>query len=208
MKRLVVSLMAATILVAGTPAAHAAGELELSNDGATWSSNLAHPVFDPSVRVVPGRVETASFHVRNAAATDGALTVDVLGQGSTDLIDTGDLELSVRASGGTWRPVGRHGPHHVVSDDRIAARGTAQIDVRVAFDPRSTNATQTKLLDLDFEVRLTRAAAAAAEDTLGAGLLPDTGAPAGWPLMIGVTLALAGIVITASGRREEEDNHV
>jgi LPXTG-motif cell wall-anchored protein len=207
MKRLVVSLMVATTLVAGAPAAHAAGELELSNDGATWSSNLAHPVFDPSVRVVPGDVETASFHVRNAAATGGALTVDVLERGSTDLIDTGDLDLSVRSSGGTWRPVGRHGLHQVVTDDRIAARGTAQIDVRVAFDPRSTNATQTKLLNLDFEIRLTRAAAAA-EDTLGNGLLPDTGAPAAWPLMIGVALALAGIVITASGRREEEDNHV
>ena len=105
---LVLGVLAAvgTILPAG--AAHAADPLELSIDGATWSSTLPGALFGSPAAAVPGDVIASALWVRNGSADPARVTLDVaddLGVSAGTL--AGDLTLAIDgtpAPGGTrWQ---------------------------------------------------------------------------------------------------------
>ncbi len=187
-------VMTTTTLLAVPGAAAAADEIGLSRDGRTWSAELAEPLFDPAFRWVPGDVETASFLVRNQAADTGDLTIDVIGTRVDTLLETGDLEVATRAGDGDWVAVSEPGTHRL-SRTTVAAGAQERVDVRVSFDPASTNASQLTQLALRFTVRLSDSRAGS---DAGAGLLPDTGAPRVAGLLVVAVGAVVGGLVLAS----------
>lgn len=94
--------VAAMIGVTTSPAV-AAGELELSRDGTSWSPDLSEPLFDSNVRWVPGDIRSSSFFVRNLTSQQGRLSMDILDTAATELIDTGNISIDAQGAGGLGR---------------------------------------------------------------------------------------------------------
>lgn len=213
-----VRLAAAASTVALWPmAAHAADELGLSNDGTTWASTLPAPLFDPNVRWVPGDRQEESFWVRNLSGDGAVLDIAVLGSPIDSLVETGDLDVEVKAGNGPWHATDQAGRHTLVSSMPVEAGQREKVTVAVDFDPASTNHSQFKRLELAFEVRLT-------QDTLGGngshdghhgsghhgdrdrnGDLPGTGGLPWWVLPLGTALTGAGAFAVAATREEQVD---
>jgi len=78
---------------AATPA-NAADELQLSNDGSTWSSTLGSDVFAQSRSLIPGSTVDGTFFVRNATTSPAWIRVGV----SELTVTSEDLALSLRLS--------------------------------------------------------------------------------------------------------------
>ena len=169
--------VAAMIGVTTSPAV-AAGELELSRDGTSWSPDLSEPLFDSNVRWVPGDIRSSSFFVRNLTSQQGRLSMDILDTAATELIDTGDISIDAQGAGGAWTPATQAGIHRLLSDGVVPGGATRRIDVTIAFDPASGNYSQLKSLALHFACSSSRtstipvratAKATAATATIAAG---------------------------------------
>lgn len=193
------------ILIASVTPASAAPAVGLSRDGVTYSSSLEAPLFDPDIRWVPGDSRTESFFVRNLAADDADLSIDVLGVSVDSLMQTGDLTVSARGADGTWRDVSAPGTHRLVSAVDLATGRAARVDVKVDLSSGSTNVSQVRRLALDVRVLLSQDLGTPPDDLFGA--LPDTGAPAPWSLVAGLALVAGGITL-ARQRRNKESSHV
>lgn len=71
-----VGVAAAAMLLTGTPAAFAAEDhLQISRDGQSWPATVPVPVFDESVRYVPGTSNTATIWVRNSSSEPASLSL-------------------------------------------------------------------------------------------------------------------------------------
>jgi len=196
----------------------AAGELGLSNDGVTWAASLPSPLFDSSFRWVPGDGQQRSFWVRNQSSDQAVLDVTVLGSSVDSLMETGDLEVKVRAGSGAWHSTRQVGRHKLISSMDVAAGQQEKITVAVDFDFASTNVSQVKKFNLAFEIRLT-------QDTSGNnggkhhgdrdgngsnghhhkeknGDLPGTGGLPWWVLPLGTVLTGGGIALVTGARKE------
>ncbi|MDR7086717.1 hypothetical protein J2X11_001556 [Aeromicrobium panaciterrae] len=167
-----------TLILASSSAssAVAAGELELSLDGTHWMSSITTPLFDPSLRWVPGDSETEAFFIRNQGGSSGDLTVDILGPAADGLIESGDLHVTAKGGGGDWTAVSEGGIHRLLTAPDLADGAVSKIKVNVAYDPSSTNPTQLLASQLTFRVTLSESAPNGDVGDAGAGL-PDTGAP-------------------------------
>lgn len=209
------------LIMVGTSSgsAHASDEIGLSTDGSTWASILPEPLFASAIRWVPGDSRTESFFVRNQASDDGDLSVRVLASAQDDLMETGDLRISARSGEGPWSRVDEPGTHVLV--ERVLAPGERErVDVRVDFDPASTNVSRLRSLDLQLDARLTRSVpdpagerdekalvgdeeiVSDAGERFGVGgLLPGTGGAAFWLLLLAGAAAVAGAAtLTHRGR--------
>jgi len=208
--------MAALLVLTGAPA-HAADELMLSRDGVTWTPELVDPLFDASVRWVPGDVRTESFYVRNESEQAGRLSIDILGTPVHTLLDTGDLDIDAQGAGGAWASVSTPGTHRLLSDGSVPADSARRVDVTVQFDSASTNVSQLKSLELEFRVGLVQNVDEDGSDSDGAdgsddsdesddasGLLPDTGAPSTWWALGGVVTLGIGILMTRRTLRRRQ----
>lgn len=216
MKRFLGRLLGMTLLIAGASLspAFAANELGLSRDGVNWSNSITNPIFDESMRWVPGDSEAATFYVRNQGGTLGDLTVDVLGSRVGDLIDSGDLHVTAKGGNGAWTKVSEGGTHRLLTSLNIPDGAVVPIKVTVAFDFSSPNATQNRASDLNFRVALAQAAAIAPtddekgnkkDDETGSSGLPGTGAPAiGW--FVAISAVLMGVGLALVRRRHEEES--
>jgi hypothetical protein len=147
--------LTAAILLTAAPAV-AADEIGLSSDGVSWGSTLTQPLFDPAFRWVPGDRETTSFWVRNQSNERALLNVAILGSSIDSLMETGDLSVKVAAASGGGGSTTTTGRHELLSSRPVEPGQTERIDVTVAIDSASTNQSQVKTLDLQFEVRLTQ----------------------------------------------------
>ena len=144
----------AGLLVLTAAPAQAADELSFSRDGVTWAAELADPLFDSSVRWVPGDERTESFYVRNETAQTGRLAIDILGTPVHTLLGTGDIDIDAQGAGGDWTSVSTPGAHRLLSDGSVPADSARRVDVTVHFDSASTNESQLKSLELAFRVFL------------------------------------------------------
>lgn len=211
MNRALRRLLPVTILLLtmlATPA-HAADELALSRDGQSWTSSIDAPLFDESMRWVPGDTESAQFFVRNQGGTPGDLTVDVISSRAGRLMDSGDLHITAKGGGGTWSSVSKGGTHRLLSSPDIADGAVVPITVTVAFDADSTSITQLRSTSFTLRVTLSESARTGGGDGDGNGLLPDTGAPATWIAGLGALLVGVGLAFVARRRaRKEADAHV
>jgi LPXTG-motif cell wall-anchored protein len=185
----------------------------LSRDGVTWTPELVDPLFDSSVRWVPGDERTESFFVRNDSAQAGRLAIDILGTPVHTLLDTGDLDIDAQGAGGAWVSVSTPGTHRLLSDGSVPADDARRVDVTVHFDSASTNVSQLKSLELAFRVSLVQDVDEDGSDSDGSdgsddsddasGLLPDTGAPSPWWALGGlVTLGIGLLMSRRTPRRQ------
>ncbi|KAA1399236.1 hypothetical protein [Aeromicrobium ginsengisoli] len=175
MKRLLTLVLAIGLVLIGGPAS-AADEIGLSRDGVTFTSSLSGSLFDSAFIWVPGDVESETFYVRNQGGDTARLTVDIIGEQISDLIESGDLHVTA-TSGSHSTTVSAPGDHRLLSIPGVKADQIVPVTVTVAFDEASTNETQLLSSDLTFRINLKQTSAVLGEDDEDDdGLLPDTGA--------------------------------
>lgn len=222
-------LVALVLLLSLTAApAHAAGEIGLSPDGKKWSNKLAAPLFDSTVRWVPGDERTATFYVRNQSSSDALLDLVIEGSTVDDLMRTGDLTVTAQGGDSPWRAARAVGPQTMVQSQPLPPGTTNKMTITVAFAESSPNLS--KRLAFDFNLRLSLT-----ENTSGIvlppgqngskpgngqgngpgngngnsglqSLLPGTGNIIhGWWVALGLALTGGGAVLVA--RRRKEENH-
>ncbi|MCW2856062.1 MAG: hypothetical protein JWR52_1677 [Marmoricola sp.] len=159
MRRLFALAFAFVVALVGLAGpASASGELGLSPDGVTWGATLPSPLFDPAFRWVPGDSEVASFFVRNQSTDAAVLDLTMLTGPVQTLIETGDLTVGASVDSGPFTDVNTPGTHALIHQVPVTAGASHKINVRVTFDPASSNQSQAKQLDLRFTVTLTQAA--------------------------------------------------
>jgi hypothetical protein len=192
-KRLAGAVASALILLlvmpAGADAAHR--QLELSRDGRHWTSSLKAPLFDPTVRWVPGDRRVAHFWARNTSSDPGRLTIDIKATGADRLIRTGDLTIRARGGGGGSTPVNRPGRHRLLRIESLAPRHRVRVTIAVTLAPSATNVAQAKRLRLAFGARLeqlTRRPRHGTHDVHRGELTPWLVAAGAGPLGVGAAL--------------------
>lgn len=165
MRTVVLSVLAFALLAVPAAPASAADEIGLSRDGQTWSSTLTDPLFDSGVTWVPGDVRRVSFWVRNRASTSAVISATVLAAGDR-LISDEHVVLRARTNG-AWIPLKNGKTSRQLTDATISAGGKVKVTLEAAFDPASTNVSQTQSTHLTLGVRLTEAASAVSSDAGG-----------------------------------------
>ncbi|MEZ0580021.1 LPXTG cell wall anchor domain-containing protein [Nocardioides sp. MH1] len=199
-------LLAAVVLTTGAGAARADDEVGLSLDGHQWSASLSRPLFDPAFRWVPGDTETRSLWVRNQGPTAASMEVGMRTLDPDALVQNEDLRIDARVHHGSWLPLTADGTAQTLLDRGLEKGARVRIDLRVAFDPASTNVTQVRTLPLKFVVRLTQSAPRGDGGPHGTdGDLPDTGSTVQpWQLWLAGGLIGCGIALVVRRRKEEE----
>lgn len=227
-----VAVAAALVVAPGaTSAARAAdGDLLVSTDGVAYTTGTTLPLFAPSVRFVPGDVDSAQVWVKNAATTAGLLRVELINPATDDPLFASHLALSATPAGGVLQPVGfdtaiANGTCTVLSGTRVLAAGESlRLDIRSAVDTALTGA-QGQQGAVTFALRATlvdAAAGAAAQPGTAClavpdagptpppnpGSLPHTGGTVPWTLVVLGALALgSGGFAFVVGRRRRRDDH-
>lgn len=190
---LAVMLSALTLIFAGATGASAADGISVSRDGRTWASTLPSPLFDDSVRWVPGDTRVAQFFVRNDSGMPSEMQVDFVSTRIDELVRIGDLEVSARVDGGPWGSVDAAQTEEL-ADATVAAGGVRPVEVRVTLPSDSPNLTQ--ILDLAFEVRVTLSQQAG-------GLIPTGGDIRLALLVVAATVAATGAILLGLARRRD-----
>lgn len=218
MTRSVARVVALAVLLLGVMAspAHAADELGLSPDGQTWSGQLSGPLFDPTVRWVPGDARRAQFYVRNQAADSGTLTIAVLSRDLDRLLRDDHLQLSARVGSDAWVDLAPGGQAVRLNAAALPAEAVRKVEVRARFDFASGNRTQRDAVAMDFKVTLSGADSTPVPDPNDPDGtpdpkddtdLPDTGAPpVGW-LLVAAGAAIGFGLALMKRRRREEPGH-
>lgn len=152
-RRLLLALVVTASLL-GASVAYASGEIGLSEDGASWSSGLDGPLFDPDARWVPGDSRTETFYVRNQGPTGASMTIEARSTDEDDLLADDEIDLRARADGGAWVDLRNGAASTELNDDAIEQDGVVRVDVNASFDPASSNRSQTARVALDFRVHL------------------------------------------------------
>ncbi|QIX26923.1 hypothetical protein ncot_10140 [Nocardioides sp. JQ2195] len=216
MKHLLGKLVLVAALALGVPSpAVAADEVGVSWDGQSWSSHLAEPLFDPSVRWVPGDVREVSFFVRNQASDAGHLTISVESRDRDHLLRNGDIDLSAKVGRDRRVRLEQTDRTFRLSSDSLSGGESRRIRIRASYDPTSTNATQRDDLALSFRVTLADASATNGGAVTDGSpdesdrLLPGTGAPAtGWLIVTaGVGMGVGAALMRRKDRKEAGTGH-
>jgi hypothetical protein len=219
-------LLAATMAAVPT-AAHASDRVGLSTDGVTWSATLSAPLFDPNFRWVPGDREESSFWVRNQSTDGATLDIAVLGSAVDALMETGDLDVQVRAGDGPWHSTNHVGRQSLVSSMAVAPGQEMKVTVAISLDPASLSESESKTVDLRFDVQLTQAVPGGngqrddhsdsdsddhsdndsddGSDDRDASGLPGTGGPPWWPLVAGAAVVAGGAALSSVTRRRHRN---
>lgn len=216
MIRRLAGVLAATLVLAAASAspALAANEIALSSDGQHWSRTLTQPLFDPAVLWVPGDSRTASFYVRNEAASAGDLAIAVRSDDPDRLLADDHVGIQARAGAGPWVALEAAGSLHRLAAAAIPAGSRIRLEVRASFDALSANQTQVDRAGLTFVVGLAEALTSGGtgpqdDDTdggaggptlVGSGPLARTGAAAtGWLLIIAAMALGVGAALKRAG---------
>lgn len=190
-----VGAAAATLLLTGTPAAFAAEDLlQISRDGQTWPSTVLAPVFDESVRYVPGSSSTATIWVRNSSSEPASLSLAAVVVRSVPELSNylgmqagKASELSDRAALGVQGTCTDLGPVW-----NLGAGETRELSFVLDLSVDAPNAAMNQTADVDLLFLLESkdvaargaCAAAPAENETGSAelqTLPGTGAPPSSP---------------------------
>ena len=205
MKRRVAAVAAGALLAAAHAGpARASGDVLVSNTDSGFAETLTEPLFDPSLRWVPGDVRSSTFYVRNNTTDPAGLSLSVIDEDAGELLESGALHVRVSSRGTRWSPDPRRPSRTMMSEVLLAPGSSAPVKVRVAFDPAASNRTQLLSSGLRIRVRLAQTghidlgpgtapgdgpggSDAAPATGPGGGLLPGTGLPAGlaWLLLLG-----------------------
>lgn len=209
--------------------------LSVSLDGATWTDAITRPLFDPSVRWVPGDVRTAQFFVRNTKPEAGDLSLVLERPTRAALLETTFLTIAARAGSGPWVEVASGGSHELIDSAKVASDAEVPVELRASYDFAAPNTSMVLASDLDLTLTLTQGGVVAdansdtdprdpdgnpnqpgspntpdnhnASNGAGAGVLPDTGSPLrSWVLPLALLLLAAGAVLVARRTELEQDD--
>ncbi|HWJ10129.1 MAG TPA: LPXTG cell wall anchor domain-containing protein [Nocardioides sp.] len=199
--RLPTLLLAGALLLVGAPA-RADDPIGLSFDGQHWSDQLRRPLFDTEHRWVPGDAEVRSFFVRDAAATDARMTIQLVVPDGEQLMSLGGVVLAAREHGGRWHDLDPVGDGTAVLRAPLESGVPVRVDVRARLRSAAKNDSQASRLPLDLVVTLTQSGAGHTD-----GFIPGTGnAVESW-LVLGAGLLVGGgiAVLVVRKRREQAD---
>ncbi len=223
--------VAVAIAVVGPASAASAadGDLLVSTDGVTYTAGNTLPLFAPSVRFVPGDVDSAEVWVKNAASTAGLLRVELIDPATDDPPFAAHLALSATPAGALQQPVGfdtaiANGSCTVLSGTRVLAAGESlRLDIRSAIDTALTG-DQGQQGSARFVLRATLVDAVAGTPAAPGspclavpdvdptsptkpGSLPHTGGTVPWTLAVLAVLAVgSGGFAFVIGRRRRRDD--
>lgn len=127
------ALTAAVVLLPASPA-HAADELDVSDDGASWGAQLSGPLFD-GLTLVPRGSANSEFWIRNASS-DRAFVRIVLQDVSFSGPVIGDaLQITITSEGVSSGPTALSfaAPCHVVFEGELGAGEADRLVARLAL---------------------------------------------------------------------------
>lgn len=87
--------LATSMILSSAQSASAAGSIEVSSDGTSYSSNYAGALFNSQMAMVPGDSQSKTFYVRNSGNEDGVLRITMEDVSADDIDFAGALSLSV-----------------------------------------------------------------------------------------------------------------
>ncbi len=203
-------------------AAHAAGTIQVSDDGVTWGAAYPGVLFDGIAKIVPGDTQSETFYLRNSGPDDGYLRItarDV--SGTAVLLQNLSAAASVPAKPGSPVNLSVVAPCWVLNEGIFLAAGsTVAVTANLNFDFSATNITQDATATFNIGVSLTDTAVALPPTDCGGsvtvipGTVPQPGAlgstGAEVPVMlISVTAFIVGaglfLIVAARRRKREHD---
>lgn len=189
----------AAVVTVGTATGRASSTraIGVSGDGEHYGARLDAPLFEPSLRWVPGDSREARFWVRNQADGAGDLSIDVLTPGRTGLLETGWLTVAARVGEGEWRVLEDGGTERLLTAEDVASADALPVTVRVAFAAEAPASTEVLATDLDVRVAL----AGASTDDATSGRAAGTAVPWSVPALALVLLLAGPLVLLARPHR-------
>lgn len=148
---LIIAMLGMTIVIA-TPTKDSSG-ISLSDDGTNWGSSLSRPLFDETIRWVPGDVRTADFYIRSDAPVATKLDVELFSHAKHARMGR-DVQLEARVGDAEWQPANSFG-NALLTVQPMAPRSKVRIEVRASFAGRSTNRPERLQLEIRLQISLT-----------------------------------------------------
>ena len=164
MRAIAAVVLAAALVLAPAAAASAAGIVEVSNDGSTWSSSLSSPLFTTTPQLVPMASQSASFWVRNSAADPAylRLTVENLNWSGSHYASALSVAASVPGTTGTPLELASVSGCIVLLDGILLGAGQAvKVTATLALGNLDGTAGQSGTAGMDIGVLLEQATSAA-----------------------------------------------
>lgn len=123
-----VAVLSLVFLVGAAQPAVAAGELEVSPDGVSWSTELPEPLF-AGVSLVPRGSASESFSVRNASGDDAFLRVVLqdVDYSSPVIGDALIVSVSLDGTGGAPAALSTATPCRVLFEGQLAAGASSEV---------------------------------------------------------------------------------
>lgn len=157
--------LGAFIALAGAQPATAAGELELSPDGVSYSTALASPLFATAPVLVPLDSASSTFWVRNSSASAAYLriTLDDSSWSSAEYGSSLRVSASVPSKAGTAVPLASNPPCSIILSGVLLAPGQAvAVTATVAMIDVNGTSAQLSWAAIDLGVTLTESGGLAA----------------------------------------------
>lgn len=222
LRAVVVMMIAATGMLASPMAAHAAGTIQLSDDGVTFGSVYPGVLFDGIATIVPGDTQTEVFYVQNTGPTDGYLRLTLRNVAGDPILQSSlTVSASVPSHVGSDIVVSSADPCWVLNERIFLAAGsTVTVTASLAFDPASGNPTQTASTNFDIGVNLSDTALAlpptecGGSDATVPGTVPQpvelsyTGSEVPIVFIGGVAFVMGvGLFLIVSASRRKREKH-
>ena len=201
--------IAVVLALAPAVTASAAGQLELSNDGVTFGTTLAAPVFSPSPVLVPLQSASSTFWVRNASTVAAYLRLTLV-DSSWSSWDYGSgltLNAAVPGKTGASVPLASTPACSVILYGVLLAPGASvQVTATMALGDKNGSSGQTGWAAVDFGVTLIEAAGLTAASDCSAPVTPVVVVPP--PPAGGTTAPTTDAEVVVPGDGDSEPNAV
>ncbi len=177
MRAIAAVVLAAGLVLGSASAASAAGVVEVSTDGSTWSSSLSSPLFTTTPQLVPMTSQSATFWVRNSAA-DAAylrLTVENLNWTGSHYASALSVAASVPGTAGTPLELASASGCAVLLDGILLGAGQAvKVTATLALGNLNGTMGQSGTAGMDIGVLLEQATSAAPTAGCNPAVTPPT----------------------------------
>ncbi len=164
MRAIAAVVLAAGLVLGTASAASAAGIVQLSDDGSSWSSALGSPLFSSAPELVPMSNATATFWVRNASPDPAylRLTVDNLNWSGPQYASALSIATSVPGTTGSPLALGSASGCLVLLDGVLLAAGqSVKVTTTLALGDLQGQSGQSGLAAMNIGVGLEQATGSA-----------------------------------------------